>query len=151
MKFIKSHKILVAVLVVILVMLLAAITLYRILTPDLHRDVYGNRLSEADQHKISEDAISKIKADFEANEVINLVSFHQKGRILNFSIDVTSVVDLVAAKSFADQIVAQFSPTDKSYYDFQVFVTCNENAENELYPLIGYLHKSSSAFVWSVE
>lgn len=149
MKFVRKHKILIVFLVVVILMVIAGVTLYKVLAPDLHKDTYGNRLDGIEQYQIKDDVISLLKQDLTTRDFIKSVDYHKKGKILNFMVDVTSVVDIATAKSIADVIVSQFSEEERSFYDFQVFVTCSEIEESEIYPMIGYKHKSSAVFVWS--
>lgn len=151
MKFIKKHKIFVIFLVVLILLVIAFVSLYKTLAPDLHKDTYGNRLDGIDQHQINGDVISKLKQDLVEKDFILKVDYHNKGKILNFLVDVNSSVDKATAKSIADLISSAFTEEEKKFYDLQVFITCSEVEESEIYPMIGYKHKSSTGFAWAGE
>ena len=149
MKFIKKHKILVIFLILLILLVIAGVTLYKTLAPDLHKDTYGNRLDGIDQHQIKWDVVSKLKQDLTEKDFILKVDYHNKGKILNFLVDVNGSVDEATAKSIADLIASAFMEEEKGFYDIQVFITCSEVEESEIYPMIGYKHKSSAVFTWS--
>ena len=51
------------------------------------------------------------------------------------------------AKNYANKILENLSDDVKSYYDIQVLVD-SDNEESEVYPIIGYKHKTTDMFVW---
>ena len=53
-----------------------------------------------------------------------------------------------ATPPFVMNILEPFNDSQKGYYDFQVFVTKESEAENN-FPIIAYKHHNSSEFVWS--
>ena len=67
---------------------------------------------------------------------------------MNFIIEVNADVDLTTSRAFADKIAEKLSDDIKSFYDIQVYLTCSDK-ESELYPTIGYKHKTSVGFKWN--
>ena len=53
-----------------------------------------------------------------------------------------------AAKGISKLFLDEFSESQISYYDFQIFVT-KESSEENNFPIIGYKHHNNSEFSWT--
>ena len=53
----------------------------------------------------------------------------------------------MTSQSLTAKILEGFEQNIKEYYDFQVFITTEQ--ESEIYPIIGYKHFNSANFVWT--
>ena len=147
MNFIRKYKLLIGILIFLFIILIAGIL---IIGPSLffsNDKLYGNRLNNIEEHKISDTSVNEIKTSIKDNTNVKDVNFKKVGRILNFEIKVASETNIDEAKNLSNVILEKIDDEDKSYYDIQVFLTCDE--ESEVYPKIGYKHKTSESFVWS--
>ena len=150
MKFIKKHiYAILGISAVIVVLMLALISIIGFLYPDDKKDLYGNRLDGMDSVKLSDDKMNHAIQEVEKTGKIESMTYNRKGRIINFHIDVKKEIDVVTAKAFSDVILKNFSEKEKTYYDIQIFITCKNDDASELYPIIGYKHKTSVAFKWT--
>lgn len=150
MIFIKKHKFkLIGVFVFLLLMIFAFIGVMELMYPDTRKDLYGNRLEDIDKVRINQDKLGKIKLNLQATGKVDKVVSDIKGRIINFIIYIKQDTDLITSKSFGDTILDDFTEEEKEYYDFQIYIIDSSEKESELYPIIGYKHKTSLSFKWT--
>ncbi|NLL44243.1 MAG: hypothetical protein GX247_01065 [Mollicutes bacterium] len=148
MEFIKKHKFkLIGLFILVILMLFAFLGIKELIYPNNRISLYGNRLEGIEDVKISDKKLKESKEELLKNKNVEKVSTDIKGRIINYIIEVKPDTDLVTSKSLATKLLEFFSDKEKEYYDFQVFLVTNEE-DNELYPMIGYKHKTSVGFVW---
>ena len=144
----KTIKIIVGVLVLIIIGIVI-FGLIKIVLPDSNVSLYGNR--QENTVKISNDRLSKTDELIKSNEFINSSKTYVGGvLIVNIIIDVKKDTKLLTIESMLDKVLELYTEKEKSDYDFQVFVTCNDDtSEDSVYPIIGYKHKTSLAFKWT--
>lgn len=148
MNFIKKHKLLFIVLILILILLIVGIA---VVGPSIFFNgskVYGNRLDDIDNYKITDSNVNEITSAIKENTNVIEVEYSKSGKILNFKIKVASTTSIEESKGLTSVILEKISEENKSYYDIQVFLTCDAD-ESDIYPKIGYKHKISTEFVWS--
>lgn len=149
MKFIKKHKIGLIVTGVILVLLiLMFFGIKNAFFSNISESVYGNRLDGIENYPIEDAVISEIETTIKDTGNVNSFKYQLKGRLMNFIIEVNADVDLTTSRSFADKIAEKLSDDIKGFYDIQVYLICTDK-ESELYPSIGYKHKTSVGFKWN--
>lgn len=150
LEFVKKHKVVLIVVAIALVLLiLMFFGIKNAFFSNASKGKYGNRLDGIENYKIEDSNINDIKTMLTETGIVNKVTYDLEGRIINFIIEVQDEVDLVTSRSLADKIAEKFSDEIKSFYDIQVFLTC-VNKESELYPTIGYKHKTSGGFKWNI-
>lgn len=150
MKFMKKHKFeTIGTVVFLLLIIFAFIGIKELIYPDTKKDLYGNRLEGIEEVTINQDKLEKIKLELEVNDYVVDVSSNIRGRIINFLIKVELETDLVTSKALVEKIMENFTKEEKEYYDYQVYIDCYGNEESELYPIIGYKHKTSLNFKWT--
>lgn len=144
----KTIKIIVGVLVLIIIGIVI-FGLIKIVLPDSNVSLYGNR--QENTVKISNDRLSKTDELIKSNEFINSSKTYVGGvLIVNIIIDVKKDTKLLTIESMLDKVLELYTEKEKSDYDFQIFVTCNDDtSEDSVYPIIGYKHKTSLAFKWT--
>lgn len=149
MKFIKKHKIGLIVTGVILVLLiLMFFGIKNAFFSNISESVYGNRLDGIENYPIEDAVISEIETTIKDTGNVNSFKYQLKGRLMNFIIEVNADADLTTSRSFADKIAEKLSDDIKGFYDIQVYLICTDK-ESELYPSIGYKHKTSVGFKWN--
>lgn len=146
MEFIKKNKILVSLLVIAIVFF-AAIMIIIFSNLSIGNNEYGNRLDNIEKYPISDEAINEIKTDISSYEKVTSVSYNLEGKLANFILTVDDSLEEETAKNYANKILENLSDDVKSYYDIQVLVD-SDNKESEVYPIIGYKHKTTDMFVW---
>ena len=146
MEFIKKNKILVSLLVIAIVFF-AAIMIIIFSNLSIGNNDYGNRLDNIEKYPISDEAINEIKTDISSYEKVTSVSYNLEGKLANFILTVDDSLEEETAKNYANKILENLSDDVKSYYDIQVLVD-SDNEESEVYPIIGYKHKTTDMFVW---
>lgn len=150
-KFYKKNKTLVigiGIFVVILIVILIA--LWDILIPS-NGSAYGNRLENMETVLPSDSVIEEIISELEGNSKVKKASFNRSGKILNFFIDVEVGTDKVSSLSYANKILEHLTDGQKTYFDIQVYFTCETEQLGEddksIYPFIAYKHRTSTVFV----
>ena len=143
MNFIKRNKTIIIALVVFFTLILLCVQIKNILIPNEGRAVYGNRLDG--RMEISKDAQKKIKE--ELSSAATSVTVKRSGRIINITITLYGNVSRDAAKSYAQKTLDFFTDEEKSYYDFQFYLTKEE--EQAEFPIIGYKIQNSEKISWT--
>lgn len=145
--FFMKYKKLIIILVITLIFVVALICLYNFFAPDYKKSLYGNRLESIEKHKVSSKMIDKIEKNIKELEYIKSFNYNLKGKIMNFVIGVNDETSLKDSKKVWDIIVEELEEKHTEYYDIQVFLI--EKEESEVYPVIGYKHKTSDEIIWT--
>lgn len=149
MKIVKKHKIKIILLFIFfLLIVFAVVGIINLLYPNSQKSIYGPRLEGIQNYDVNKSKLKDVASSLKEKEEVIKVSNSLSGRIINFIVTVKDETDLTISKSLTDIILEKFTEEEKGYFDFQVFIV-SENAENELYPIIGYKHNLSSSLVWS--
>lgn len=161
MKFIKKNKLIFTFIVIFLIIFIVGFIVIRgILYPNNGKSAYGDRLEGIENYKISDEIINNIKKDLVSGSVKE-VTYRLQGKIINFEFKLLDGTGLEDAKAVASKVLDYFDDSYKSYYDIQIYLT-SETMEDSLddegniisksvYPIMGYKHKNSNSFVWTVE
>lgn len=145
MNFIKNHKILVLFIVIfIILMVVIGISFKNMFFSENINDKYGNRLNGIEKVHITDSRLQEIKEKLLSNKSINTISYNISGRIIKFFIQVKSETDELSVESMLNVILESFTDEEKGFYDFEVFITNEE--EKELYPMIAYKHCNNVTF-----
>lgn len=149
MEFIKKHRIgLIVTGVILVLVILMFFGIKNAFFSNMGQSVYGNRLDGIEKYPIDDAVIKDIETTLKDTGNISSFKYELKGRLMNFIIEVNADVDLTTSRAFADKIAEKLSEDIKSFYDIQVYLTCIDK-ESELYPTIGYKHKTSVGFKWN--
>lgn len=149
MEFIKTHKILCIILGLIVLMLITGFVIFMKLSPDVGKDAYGNRLTGIENYPISDEKIKNMQAEAEQVEGVQTLNYILNGRRIDLIVKVDLELPKERAIEYANQTLEHFSEEEKAYYDIQIFF--KTEGESEIYPIIGYKHKTSSTYVWKQE
>lgn len=147
MKLIKKYKI-VIIIAFVLIMVFGALGIIKLIYPDSSKSYYGSRLEGIEKLTIKNDTFEVVKKALIDTEKVKEAKAYSTGRIVNIIVKVNKDVDKITAEGLADKAYEKFSEDEKSYYDFQVFLT-SEDEEDEIYPRIGYKSKTSLSFKWT--
>lgn len=150
MNFIKKHKQeSILLLIVILILLFSGIA-FAVVWFQGSSDTYGDRLDGIDKVELSDkyikEAVDAIKKD---RDYVTKVTYSLEGKLLSFLVTVKDETDINTSKTMGDVIISSFKEEELKFYDIQLFVSDSGTIEESKYPIIGYKHKTSEAFVWS--
>ena len=149
MEFIKKHRIgLIVTGVILVLVILMFFGIKNAFFSNMGQSVYGNRLDGIEKYPIDDAVIKDIETTLKDTGSVNSFTYELKGRLMNFIIEVNADVDLTTSRAFADKIAEKLSDDIKGFYDIQVYLICTDK-ESELYPTIGYKHKTSVGFKWN--
>ncbi len=146
MKFIKKNKFTLIVIVLFIMMVIAGVKIKDLLVPNSGKAIYGNRLDG--KVVLSDEMFSNIKDVLIKDEMIDDLTYDIRGKLVNFTLQVSDVLSVYDAKWRADMILDHFSEEGKAYYDIQVFVV-KKNEDLNDFPIIGYKHTKSDHFVYT--
>ncbi len=132
-----------------MILLIIGIVLFVKLSPDASKDVYGNRLVDIEKYPIDEERIQTMNTEFLTLDGIQSVNHNIKGRRINITLKLDASVSKDVAIQYANKTLEYFTDEIKSYYDIQIFLMTEE--DSEIYPMIGYKHKTSSTYIWKQE
>ncbi len=149
MKIVKKYKFWVIGVIVLLILILLGIGFSQLLLPNSNKNTYGNRLDGIENYPVENELVEKIKTEVALDEKVKGVKYDRKGRILYFTVDVAKDTDLIVAQGYADKIAGYLTDEQKAFYDIQVFLTCTEDTEGTIYPMIGAKHKTRVGFKWN--
>lgn len=138
----------IAILVVIL-MALAAICIFGyIVYKNIFAGVKSRRLDGVDSHPLTKEEIKDASAVYEEIEALDSVTIelNKNSKIIKIKVVLKENVDFETMKNVCNKSVEKFSEENLSFYDLEVFITSKQ--ESEVYPQIGYKHRSNTTFSW---
>ena len=138
----KNKKMIIGIGIFLAILLILFIYLF--IFPIFNSNKYGDRLDDIDKHKISTSLINEIKKNIKESDHVTDVTYHNEGRILNFTVTLKSDTPVNEAKDFGKKILEKLSDEDKSYYDIQLLLISKDKSDN--YPVIGYKSKKADDF-----
>ena len=144
MKMIKKNKYTIIAIIIFIVIVILLYQAKQLFFPNEGKAIYGDRL--AGKIEIPEETYTGLKALISEKEKVKSVTVRETGKLINISITVEDDLTVDAAKKLADDILNPFTDSQKGYYDYQVFINKESEAENN-FPIIGYKHHNSSSFV----
>lgn len=146
-KYIKDHKIVLVATIFLLIFIVISYILKTMLFSNGGDATYGSRLNGIENVKVTkankESLIKKLEDDSSVNKCECIIH----GKIINAIITVNDDTSLDTAKSLASKVLEEFDDDQKSFYDFQVFITKNNESSN--FPIIGYKQNHKEGFSWS--
>lgn len=148
MKFIKRNRCTIILVTLFILFLCLGIKIKDILMPDDKKELYGNRLNEIESHKIVKSLYDKIKAELEKNENVELITYREQGKVINFVVTVNEKMSIVDAKKVGDSIVSYFGEDDMDYYTFQIYIKKNDETLNN-FPIIGAKNPLTDNIIWT--
>lgn len=140
---IKNKKLVIVLAIIILVVLF--IILMKLIGGN--KSVYGDRCSDRDNYKLSNDTINKAKDTINELENVSNIEIYTKLCTVKIIIELKDDVELEKVKNMSNELLKAFSAKELKYYDFSLYVT-SENEESETYPINVTKHNSKDAFAW---
>lgn len=147
MNYLKNHKILYAIAIVLLIIIIGTIILVCLLSGSRGNNEYGNRLDGIENYEIGNSQVSDLKDNIGSLENVKKVTYNLQGKLVNIIIEVDDSVAIDTSKEYANKALEFLDDDQKSFYDVQIFITSSNN-KSETYPIIGYKNKASAELVW---
>lgn len=149
-KFVMKNKLLsILILLILLIVILGLIGIKILVFPSYSVSKYGHRLDGIESVKIDDSRFDEIKNSFEAIDGISIKSIRLSGKIVNIILDVQNGkgIDSHKIKSDSSKLLEKFSEEELKYYDFQIFVSGNDDVST----MIGYKSTNSEKLNWNYE
>jgi len=108
---------------------------------------YGDRCSDRNEFKLSNDTTKKVKKRFEEIEEVKDVEVYSQLCTIKIIVKLKDDVSLDTIKETAKDALSLFSEEELSYYDFSLFVS-SDNKDSEVYPINVNKHNSREDFAW---
>jgi len=146
MDLIKKNKYTIIAIVVFIILVFCLYQAKELFFPNTGKAIYGDRL--VGKVEVDKEVYKTVKSKIKENEKVKEVTTRENGKLINISIVVNDDTSIDDAKKLTDSILEPFTDSQKGYYDFQVFISKESEAENN-FPIIAYKHHNSSGFVWT--
>lgn len=146
MNFVKEHKLISGLVIFLTVFLLLIVILFSFLSKE-SGSAYGDRLKGIENVKISSDTETRIESEMKNLDKVKEVEYLSHGRLINILITVDKDMKVSKAKNYGEKVVDFLNDKELDYYDIQIFISCDD--ENNVYPVIGYKHKTGDKFYWT--
>ena len=146
MEFMKKHKNICSLIVVIILVIITAIYTKTILNNTEKEAIYGSRTKAIENVKISSktmDNIKKVYSDIKDEDV----SVELQGRIIEVMVTVKDGIKDDTARDKTKEIIKILSNKERKVYDVQVFI--KKKGKDSTFPIIGYLHHGKENFSWT--
>lgn len=144
MTFIRKHKFVIVLSAIFIVVLFTVIIILIPVLSEDENDKYGNRIAGIENVRISDSRVDNIKGKILDNENINKIIFKLDGKLIKFFIEVKKDTNELTIENMLNIIIDNFTEAERKYYDFEVFITCEE--KQVLYPMIAYKHRNNQVF-----
>jgi len=146
MDLIKKNKYTIIAIVVFIILVFCLYQAKELFFPNTGKAIYGDRL--VGKVEVDKEVYKTVKSKIKENEKVKEVTTRENDKLINISIVVNDDTSIDDAKKLTDSILEPFTDSQKGYYDFQVFISKESEAENN-FPIIAYKHHNSSGFVWT--
>ena len=146
MNIIKKNKFTIIAVILFTALVFCLYEVKELFFPNEGKAIYGDRL--VGKVDVKDEVYVAVEDKVKENEKVTKVDARENGKLINISITVLDDTSIEDAKKLVDNVLEPFNDSQKGYYDFQVFVTKESEAENN-FPIIAYKHHNSSEFVWS--
>lgn len=146
LKFIKNHKLLFVLSILLIAVIIFSIYLYLIFTDNDETAIYGTRLVGEEKVEIDVNKSNKLVEE-KVKDIVNNVTVRKQGRIVNVILTVKDEITRDVAKNYSNELLTAFTDDERGYYDFQIFV--NKTNEDAQFPIIGYKHHQKDAIRWT--
>ena len=140
----KNKKVMIGVIIGIIV-LIAILLIFIYL--NLFKNNSSSRFKNASKYTLSNNEINSVKQEISDVDKVKKVSIKANNKIINIHVNLEEDVDFDELKTILNNTLNNFKEKNLKYYDVEVFVE-SEDKKSEIYPKIGYKHKTNQEFVW---
>lgn len=143
MKNLKNKKTIIVLIIIMLVILF--LIFLKVLSSN--KNVYGDRCSDHDNYKLSNNTINKAKDTIKTIDHVDSIDIYTKLCTVKIIINLKEDVELDKVKKMSEELLTNFKEKDLKYYDFSLYVT-SDNENSEIYPINVTKHNSKDTFSW---
>lgn len=141
-KFIKKYNKQVKIGLIVLVVLILFLVLYKSLFySSSEKAVYGVRLRDIKENEFTSEEKKDVEKKSADVEGVSSLKITIKGRLIKFFVNFDDGVSNEDIKGKFNEMLGFISDDVKGYYDI-TFYAVQEKDDKEIYPVIGYKHKS---------
>lgn len=141
--FKKYYKWIIVVLIIIVIALLS-LFIYK----NLFEQGVSQRLDGIEEYNLTKKEIKAVKEKLNEIGEFESIDIYTNYKIIKIFIELKEDVDFEHVKNISNESLQNFSEENLSFYDIEIFVK-SLNEESEVYPKIGYKHKTNSEFTWN--
>ena len=140
----KNKKIIIGVAIgVIFLIVLLLFFIYL----NLFKNNSSSRFKNASKYVLSNNEINSVKQEISDLDKVKKVSVKTNNKIINIYVKLEEDIEFDELSTVLNNTINNFKDKNLKYYDIEVFID-SENKKSEIYPKIGYKHKTSQEFVW---
>jgi len=139
----KCYKYIIAIIILVVISVLI-LFIYN----NMFKENISNRLEGIENYNITKTEKNDIKAKFKELEQVESIKISVNSKIIKIFLTLKEEVSFDIIKDYSNQAVQKISEKNLSFYDVEIFIEC-ENEESEVYPKIGYKHKTKLEFTWN--
>lgn len=147
MKSILKSKKNIIILVISIIILIFLFWVIKTIFFEGEGNKYGDRCSDRNEFKLSNDTIKKVEKRFKEIEEVKDAEVYSQLCTVKIIIKLKEDVSLDTIKETASDALSLFSEEELSYYDFSLFVS-SDDKESETYPINVNKHNSREDFAW---
>ena len=145
MRKLRKHRGTIVGIIVFIALVVGGFYLKNIVAPDESKAIYGERLEGQKNVKITDATKKKVEEALKENT--ENVKVRVAGRTINVIVETKEGVSRDDAKNMGSKAIEQFSEAERNYYDFQILLKNEKNAEQ--FPIIGYKHHGKENISWT--
>lgn len=138
----------IAIILVILMALAAILIFGYIVYKNIFAGVRSKRLDGIENHPLTKEEIAGVKEEYSVLTELDSVNIevNKNSKIIKIKVVLTGDVEFEILKGVCNKSIEKITEDNLSFYDLEVFVTTK--TESEIYPQIGYKHRSNTVFSW---
>lgn len=144
MKKLKKYYKLIVFILVLIVFIVLGVFIYK----NLFQGSGADRLENIENYKLTKKEKNKVNDKINELSKIENVKIYTNNKIIKIFIELEEDLDFHDIKDTSNELIECFSSDNLKFYDLEIFIT-SKNEESEVYPKIGYKHKSDSEFTWN--
>lgn len=146
MKMLKKNKYTVIALCIFILLVFFLYEAKQWFFPDTGKALYGDRL--VGKVDVADETYDALVAKIKENPKVKEAHVRENGKSINVYITVQADTTIDEAKALTNNMLEPFNDSQVGYYDFQVIVSKEEEAENN-FPIIGNKHHNGAGFSWT--
>jgi len=146
----KSNKLKNITRVIIIVVILTILSLTFLVFKTFFGSSSSRRLDGIENHELTSNEKNSIKdkiSELGSVESVDVYVLKNKTKILRIYVKLSEDIDFKELEEKSNEAITLFSKDNLNFYDVEIFVE-SANKESEIYPQIGYKHKTNEKFSW---
>lgn len=139
----KYYKLIVTILILVVITVFV-LFIYK----NLFEEGVSERLEGIENYALTKEEIKSVKEKLNEIEQVESVDISTNYKIIKIFLKLKEDVDFAAVEKISNESTEMFSEDNLSFYDIEIFVECLDE-DSEVYPKVGYKHKTNSEFTWN--